>query len=157
MARPSTSSEEPQPRAAQPADRAARDEPCLGREAQLGGAWGHQGKEETYSHRHAGGTGPFVLGKEWVPDQKIVFTANPHWWNAGKVDGNVTGNHHTPSSPKPRALPLLSGEGHGARHQHPGSQGQPQPKVMGNRTVYRAGLPGDEPPGSNIMGKNPPG
>ena len=28
-------------------------------------------KEETYSHRHAMGTGPFVL-KEWVPDQKIV-------------------------------------------------------------------------------------
>ncbi len=54
-----------------------------------------KGKEETYSHRHAMGTGPFVL-KEWVPDQKIVFTANPHWWNAGKAEGNVTEITYTP-------------------------------------------------------------
>ncbi len=67
-------------------------------------------KEETYSHRHAMGTGPFVL-KEWVPDQKIVFTANPHWWNAGKVDGNVTEITYTPiKSEATRIAALLSGE-----------------------------------------------
>jgi len=67
-------------------------------------------KEETYSHRHAMGTGPFVL-KEWVPDQKIAFTANPHWWNAGKGDGNVTEITYTPiKSEATRIAALLSGE-----------------------------------------------
>ena len=67
-------------------------------------------KDETYSHRNAMGTGPFVL-KEWVPDQKIVFTANPHWWNAGKAEGNVTEITYTPiKSEATRIAALLSGE-----------------------------------------------
>lgn len=61
-------------------------------------------KDETYSHRNAMGTGPFVL-KEWVPDQKIVFAANPGWWNVGKAEGNVTETPTCPSSPRRRALP----------------------------------------------------
>lgn len=35
-------------------------------------------KDETFSHRNAMGTDPLVL-KEWAPDQKIVFAANPNW------------------------------------------------------------------------------
>ena len=120
-------------------------------------------KEETYSHRHAMGTGPFVL-KEWVPDQKIVFTANPHWWNAGKVDGNVTEITYTPiKSEATRIAALLSGEVDMVRDTSIQDlariKANPQLKVMEmveNRTVYLAlDQFRDELPGSNIKGKNP--
>jgi len=122
-----------------------------------------KGKEETYSHRHAMGTGPFVL-KEWVPDQKIVFTANPHWWNAGKVDGNVTEITYTPiKSEATRIAALLSGEVDMVRDTSIQDlariKANPQLKVMEmveNRTVYLAlDQFRDELPGSNIKGKNP--
>ena len=122
-----------------------------------------KGKEETYSHRHAMGTGPFVL-KEWVLDQKIVFTANPHWWNAGKVDGNVTEITYTPiKSEATRIAALLSGEVDMVRDTSIQDlariKANPQLKVMEmveNRTVYLAlDQFRDELPGSNIKGKNP--
>ena len=122
-----------------------------------------KGKEETYSHRHAMGTGPFVL-KEWVPDQKIVFTANPHWWNAGKVDGNVTEITYTPiKSEATRIAALLSGEVDMVRDTSIQDlariKANPQLKVMEmveNRTVYLAlDQFRDELPGGNIKGKNP--
>ena len=122
-----------------------------------------KGKEETYSHRHAMGTGPFVL-KEWVPDQKIVFTANPHWWNAGKAEGNVTEITYTPiKSEATRIAALLSGEVDMVRDTSIQDlariKANPQLKVMEmveNRTVYLAlDQFRDELPGSNIKGKNP--
>ena len=122
-----------------------------------------KGKEETYSHRHAMGTGPFVL-KEWVPDQKIVFTANPHWWNAGKAEGNVTEITYTPiKSEATRIAALLSGEVDMVRDTSIQDlariKANPQLKVMEmveNRTVYLAlDQFRDELPGSDVKGKNP--
>ena len=120
-------------------------------------------KDETYSHRNAMGTGPFVL-KEWVPDQKIVFTANPHWWNAGKAEGNVTEITYTPiKSEATRIAALLSGEVDMVRDTSIQDlariKANPNLKVMEmveNRTVYLAmDQFRDELPGSNIKGKNP--
>ena len=50
-------------------------------------------KEENYAHRHANGTGPFML-KSWDPDVKLVLEKNPAWW--GKSNGNVTEIVYTP-------------------------------------------------------------
>jgi peptide/nickel transport system substrate-binding protein len=120
-------------------------------------------KDETFSHRNAMGTGPFVL-REWVPDQKIVFTANPHWWNAGKVEGNVTEITYTPiKSEATRVAALLSGEVDMVRDTSIQDlarlKAHPNLKVMEmveNRTVYLAmDQFRDELPGSNIKGKNP--
>ena len=120
-------------------------------------------KEETFSHRNAMGTGPFVL-KEWVPDQKIVFTTNPHWWNAGKVEGNVTEIVYNPiKSDATRVAALLSGEVDLVRDTSiqdlPRLKSSPGLKVMEmveNRTVYLAmDQFRDELVGSNIKGKNP--
>lgn len=120
-------------------------------------------KDETYSHRNAMGTGPFVL-KEWVPDQKIVFAANPGWWNAGKAEGNVTEITYLPiKSEATRIAALLSGEVDMVRDTSIQDLGRikanPNLKVMEmveNRTVYLAmDQFRDELPGSNIKGKNP--
>lgn len=46
-----------------------------------------KGNEETFAHRNAMGTGPYIL-KEWVPDQRMVLERNPNYW--GKLDTNVT-------------------------------------------------------------------
>ncbi|MEN9462503.1 MAG: hypothetical protein RLZZ355_433, partial [Pseudomonadota bacterium] len=40
-------------------------------------------KDETFAHRNALGTGPYVL-KSWTPDQRVVLEPNPHWWGKGK-------------------------------------------------------------------------
>jgi len=39
--------------------------------------------QETFANRNAMGTGPFTL-KQWVPDQRMVLSANPNWW--GKLE-----------------------------------------------------------------------
>ena len=120
-------------------------------------------KEETFSHRNAMGTGPFVL-KEWVPDQKIVFAANPNWWNAGKVEGNVTEITYLPiKSEATRIAALLSGEVDMVRDTSLQDlariRANPNLKVLEmveNRTVYLAmDQFRDELPGSNVKGKNP--
>lgn len=122
-----------------------------------------KGKEETHSHRNAMGTGPFTL-KEWVPDQRIVFATNPHWWGAGKVEGNVTEITYTPiKSEATRIAALLSGEVDMVRDTSIQDlarvKAHPNLKVMEmveNRTVYLAlDQFRDELPGSNIKGKNP--
>ncbi|TDM08541.1 MAG: ABC transporter substrate-binding protein [Ideonella sp. MAG2] len=65
-------------------------------------------KEENYAHRHANGTGPFVL-KSWDPDVKMVLSRAPNWW--GKMSGNVTEIVYTPiKSDSTRVAALLSGE-----------------------------------------------
>ena len=120
-------------------------------------------KDETFSHRNAMGTGPFVL-KEWVPDQKIVFATNPHWWNAGKAEGNVTEITYTPiKSEATRIAALLSGEVDMVRDTSLQDlerlRANPSIKVMEmveNRTVYLAlDQFRDELPGSSVKGKNP--
>ena len=67
-------------------------------------------KDETYAHRNALGTGPFML-KSWSPDQRAVLEANPHWWGKGKYPTNVTEVVYTPiKSDATRTAALLSGE-----------------------------------------------
>jgi len=39
----------------------------------------YKAKEDTFASRNTNGTGPFVI-KEWLPDQRIVMTANKSWW-----------------------------------------------------------------------------
>ena len=115
-------------------------------------------KDETFSHRNAMGTGPFVL-KEWVPDQKIVFAANPTWWNAGKTEGNVTEVTYIPiKSEATRVAALLSGEVDMVRDTSLQDltrlKANPNLKVLEmveNRTVYLAmDQFRDELPGSSV-------
>jgi peptide/nickel transport system substrate-binding protein len=118
-------------------------------------------KDETFSHRNANGTGPFML-KEWQPDQKLVMVRNPSWW--GKTDGNVTEIIYTPvKNVSTRMAALLSGEVDFVLDPSP----QDLPRIRSNsdlkvidgpenRTIF-FGMDQhrDELPGSNIKGKNP--
>ena len=122
-----------------------------------------RGRKKPFPPRPAMAPAPFVP-KDGVPDKKIVFTANPHWWNAGKVDGNVTEITYTPiKSEATRIAALLSGEVDMVRDTSIQDlariKANPQLKVMEmveNRTVYLAlDQFRDELPGSNIKGKNP--
>ncbi len=68
----------------------------------------YKAREDTHASRHANGTGPYIL-KEWAPDQRIVFTANPGWWD--KLDGNVKDVVYTPiKADATRVAALLSGD-----------------------------------------------
>ena len=68
----------------------------------------YKAREETYASRNANGTGPYIL-KEWAPDQRIVFTQNPNWWD--KRDGNVTDVIYTPiKADATRVAALVSGD-----------------------------------------------
>jgi len=118
-------------------------------------------KDETFSHRNANGTGPFML-KEWQPDQKLVLVRNPAWW--GKTDGNVTEIIYTPvKNVSTRMAALLSGEVDFVLDPSPQDlpriRSNPDLKVIDgleNRTIF-FGMDQfrDELPGSNIKGKNP--
>jgi peptide/nickel transport system substrate-binding protein len=68
--------------------------------------------EETYSARHAMGTGPFKL-VSYEPGVKSVYARNPHWWGiaAGIETGNVDRVEFRPiASPPTRMAALKSGE-----------------------------------------------
>ncbi len=68
----------------------------------------YKAREDTYASRNANGTGPYML-KEWAPDQRIVMTANPNWWD--KRDGNVRDVIYTPiKADATRVAALLSGD-----------------------------------------------
>ena len=68
----------------------------------------YKNKEETYTARHANGTGPFAL-KTREPDVKTVLVANPRWW--GKLDPSITEVVYTPiKSDATRIAALISGE-----------------------------------------------
>lgn len=118
-------------------------------------------KDETFAHRNANGTGPFVL-KEWQPDQKLVLTRNANWW--GKAEGNVTEVVYTPvKNVSTRMAALLSGEVDFVLDPSPQDLGRvrstPDLKVMDggeNRTIF-FGMDQfrDELPGSDVKGKNP--
>jgi peptide/nickel transport system substrate-binding protein len=116
---------------------------------------------ETYANRNAMGTGPYIL-KQWVPDQRMVFTTNPNWW--GKLEGNVTEIIYTPiKSEATRVAALLSGEIDllldPSPQDLPRLRSNQNLKVIDgveNRTIF-FGMDQhrDELPGSNIKGKNP--
>lgn len=66
--------------------------------------------DETFAHRNAMGTGPFML-KNWTPDQRATLVANPLWWGKAKYPTNVTEIIYTPiKSDATRMAALLSGE-----------------------------------------------
>jgi len=65
-------------------------------------------KEEVFAGRNANGTGAYVI-KEWVPDQRLVLSANKNWWD--KMPGNATDVVYTPIKSDPtRIAALLAGD-----------------------------------------------
>ena len=118
-------------------------------------------KEENHAHRHANGTGPFML-KSWEQDVRLVLTRNPHWW--GKSEGNVTEIIYTPiKNEATRTASLLSGEVDFVLDPSPADvqklRAAPDLKVIDgaeNRTIF-FGMDQfrQELPGSNIKGRNP--
>lgn len=120
-------------------------------------------KEETYAHRNAMGSGPFMV-KEWQPDQKLVLVKNPNWWGWKDAASNVTEIVYTPiKNEATRAAALLSGEVDFVLDPSP----QDLPRMRGNanlkvidgienRTIF-LGMDQhrEELPGSNVKGKNP--
>ncbi|PPE70442.1 ABC transporter substrate-binding protein [Schlegelella thermodepolymerans] len=118
-------------------------------------------KEENHAHRHANGTGPFML-KSWDQDVRMVLVRNPNWW--GKMEGNVTEIVYTPiKSEATRTAALLSGEVDMVLDPSPADiprlRTNPALKVVDgveNRTIF-LGMDQyrDELPGSNIKGRNP--
>lgn len=117
--------------------------------------------EETFAHRNAMGTGPYIL-KEWVPDQRMVFERNPNYW--GKINSNVTQIVYTPiKADATRMAALLSGEVDFVLDPTPQDlprlRNNPNLKVIDgveNRTIF-LGMDQhrDELVGSNVKGKNP--
>jgi peptide/nickel transport system substrate-binding protein len=72
----------------------------------------YKNKEDTYSARHANGSGPFIL-KEFTPDVRVVLVRNKDWWGhkAGLFESNVDEVVMlTISSAATRLAALLSGE-----------------------------------------------
>ncbi|HXS52128.1 MAG TPA: ABC transporter substrate-binding protein [Usitatibacter sp.] len=68
--------------------------------------------EETWSVRHAMGTGPYKL-LEYEPGVKSIYAKNPDWWGigAGLFTGNVDRVEYRPiASPATRMAALKSGE-----------------------------------------------
>jgi len=118
-------------------------------------------QEETFAHRNAMGTGPYMV-KEWQPDQRLVLVTNPNYW--GKNPTNVTEIVYTPiKSQATRLAALLSGETDLVLDPSPQDMARlrqsPNTKVMDgveNRTIF-LGMDQhrDELPGSNVKGKNP--
>jgi peptide/nickel transport system substrate-binding protein len=118
-------------------------------------------KDESFAHRNAMGTGPFVVDS-WQPDQKLVLKRNPNWW--GKFEGNLTEIIYTPVKQEAtRVAAILSGEVDMVLD--PNLQdlvrirATPNLKVLEgaeNRTIF-FGMDQfrDELPGSNVKGKNP--
>ncbi len=118
-------------------------------------------KDETFSHRNAMGTGPYVV-KEWQPDQRLVLVKNPNYW--GSQPTNVTEIVYTPiKAEATRVAALLSGEVDFVLDPSP----QDLPRLRNNanlkvidgvenRTIF-LGMDQfrDELPGSNVKGKNP--
>jgi peptide/nickel transport system substrate-binding protein len=66
--------------------------------------------EESYTLRHAMGTGPFKL-KSFQPDNQIVLEANPRWWNDANKEHNLTEVIFRPiKASSTRVAALLSNE-----------------------------------------------
>ena len=126
-------------------------------------------KEETFAHRNAMGTGPYML-KEWQPDQKLVLVANPNWWGKASAnapyakDGNVTEIIYNPIKTEgTRTAAMLSGEVDmmldPSPQDLPRLRTAPALKVL-DGVEYRTIFLGmdqhrDELIGSSVKGKNP--
>ena len=118
-------------------------------------------QEETFAHRNAMGSGPYMV-KEWLPDQRLVLVANPHYW--GKNPTNVTEIVYQPiKSQATRLAALLSGETDFVLDPSPQDlgrlRGNANIKVLDgaeNRTIF-LGMDQhrDELVGSSVKGKNP--
>jgi peptide/nickel transport system substrate-binding protein len=69
-------------------------------------------REETFTVRHANGTGPYVI-RSREQENRTVMVRNPNWWGLanGASRGNVSEYHHiTLNSDATRVAALLSGE-----------------------------------------------
>jgi peptide/nickel transport system substrate-binding protein len=118
-------------------------------------------KTENYAHRHANGTGPFVL-KEWIPNRDIILTRNPTWW--GPQESNITEVIYNPMpSLASRMAALENGSIDLVLDPNPQSlltlRNNPEFKVLNgpeNRTLF-IGMDhfSDQLQGSNVKGKNP--
>ena len=120
-------------------------------------------KDETFAHRNAMGTGPFML-KNWTPDQRATLVPNPLWWGKTKYPTNVTEIIYTPiKSDATRMAALLSGEVDFVLD--PALQDLARVRQNGalkvlegpeNRTIF-LGMDQfrDELPNSNVKGANP--
>ncbi|MDZ7892502.1 MAG: ABC transporter substrate-binding protein [Rhodoferax sp.] len=118
-------------------------------------------KTENYAHRHANGTGPFML-KEWIPNRDITLTRNPAWW--GPLESNVTEIIFSPlPSLTSRIAALESGSIDLVLDPTPQSllalRNNSDFKLLNgpeNRTLF-IGMDhfSDQLQGSNIKGKNP--
>lgn len=118
-------------------------------------------KDETFSHRNAMGTGPYMV-KEWQPDQRLVLVKNPNY--SGNIPTNVTEIIYTPiKADATRIAALLSGEVDfvldPAPQDLPRLRSGASLKVIDgveSRTIF-LGMDQfrDELPGSNVKGKNP--
>ena len=116
---------------------------------------------ETFAHRNAMGTGPFML-ESWQPGVRMVFKRNPQWW--GSMAGNVTEIVYTPvKSTAARTAALLSGEVDMVLDPAPQELRRLRSDAnlqvidgLENRTIF-LGMDQfrDELVGSNIKGKNP--
>jgi len=72
----------------------------------------YKNKEDTYSARHANGSGPFIL-KEFTPDVRVVLVKNKDWWGikAGHYESNLDEVVMLPiATAATRLAALLSGE-----------------------------------------------
>jgi peptide/nickel transport system substrate-binding protein len=118
-------------------------------------------KDESFAHRNAMGTGPFVV-ESWQPDQKLVLKRNPSWW--GKMEGNLTEIIYTPvKSEATRVAALLSGEVDMLLDPSPQDLGRMRSNATlqvvdgaENRTIF-LGMDQyrDELVNSSVKGKNP--
>ena len=118
-------------------------------------------KEESYASRKANGTGPYIL-KSWEPDKRVVFAANPDWWD--KRPGNVTEIYYTPiKADATRIAALLSGDVDMVTDLPTQDvtrlRGEPKLKILDGhevRTIF-IGLDqhSDELKYSSVKGKNP--
>ncbi len=116
---------------------------------------------ETFAHRNAMGTGPFML-ESWQPGVRMVFKRNPQWW--GTMAGNVTEIVYTPvKSTAARTAALLSGEVDMVLDPAPQELRRLRSDAnlqvidgLENRTIF-LGMDQfrDELVGSNVKGKNP--
>ncbi len=118
-------------------------------------------REETFAHRNANGTGPFML-KEWLPEKKLVLAKNPLWW--AKTEGDITEIVYLPmKDTSARMAALYSGEVDFVLDPNPQDlpriRAEPALRVVDgveNRTIL-LGMDQfrDDLPGSNVKGKNP--
>ena len=120
---------------------------------------------ENHAHRHAMGTGPFML-QSWQPDVRLVLVEHAAWWGkaAGRKRGNLERIVYTPiKSDATRLAALLSGEIGMVLDPAPADvarlRANAKLKVLDgveNRTLFFAlDQHRDELPGSDVKGRNP--